>query len=662
MEKKLDFNIMEFMQSQGFSPVREDAGRVVFADSEGEADFNPTEYLASQGIDPNEVNIQFNDPLTAMDSTSPVGLIDRAKLSFGNTKGKVSYLKSKFEDATYVPDQGLVVKDKGVWKRVDPSEAEIGDVFDLAEDVLKTGAMIGGGAAAGPAGGIAASAAAAAGSTVLGKLVGTYTPESMEEVASEILWDTAFSAIGYGVMPAVRGTKQFFSNLTKRPSLEGFFTSLGNVSDKMSGFAKSAYSNLITTATNAPEATVMEVLARPQPVWNKISSVIKASPTAGEQELVRKMAVMSNRRMQAAIPQLRDQWLNNFKTLEQNFIAQAGKAGSDFVFDPKVAIKGLAEQFTSKGLLRMQFGSSGQIAAFKSASPRNIAPIIGGNMAEARFIASKMDDVARALNPLLRQAPLTGASGARSALQLRRLIDGIAFKGNRGAPLSEVSRNYLLQATDGGLDAIRTVLNDTLKGKSQRAVTQAGRSALARAEIGFTRMNQYYTRYKSHFNALDNLVRADTKADPFLSDMFRNLNRGARPQIVEDLLNLNSGFGNAPGRGTMLLRDALDTYVGSEFVRIFPKTRGVQSGVLQEGIQKAAAITGLTSPRAQMQAIAYGDKLRRWIKTMPVDQKMMLLQDNELFPAAVSQVFRAAAEEDSEEPQLMQALEAELGQ
>jgi hypothetical protein len=57
---------------------------------------------------------------------SPVSEEDRAILTTGNGKGKVNYLRKKFEDVTEDEHGDLLVKDKGLWHRVDPNQ--LGDV------------------------------------------------------------------------------------------------------------------------------------------------------------------------------------------------------------------------------------------------------------------------------------------------------------------------------------------------------------------------------------------------------------------------------------------------------------------------------------------------------------------------------------------------------
>jgi hypothetical protein len=175
---------------------------------QGHIDFK--DVLKKEGLNP-DAQINYNSPESAQND-SPVGLIDRLKLSVGNAKGSVEYLKSKFQGATADAKGDLVVNDKGVWKRVSmdgisnddgwKASEILGHVADFGGDVL-----VGAGAAASlvatsgaAAVGMAAagSGAASAAKAALGRVVGTYDATPIE-AAKDIALDALLGAVGEGV-------------------------------------------------------------------------------------------------------------------------------------------------------------------------------------------------------------------------------------------------------------------------------------------------------------------------------------------------------------------------------------------------------------------------------------------------------------------------------
>lgn len=236
MAEKPQFDAAGYFESQGlkFKGVDPEGKALVEDESGQKGTYDVKSLLKSEGLDEN-ADITYNtheDPL----NESPVGVIDRLKLSFGNTKGSVAYLKSKFQDATVDSRGDLVVKDQGAWKRVDLDglgddegwkvSEMLGDVADIGGD-----ALVGAGGLAGAigGGGIASVGTAAAGSgvaggikNVLGRVAGTYDATPSEFV-KDVLIDTAMGMAGEGI---VLGGKAFVG-----PALKRGFTKLSNLGE-----------------------------------------------------------------------------------------------------------------------------------------------------------------------------------------------------------------------------------------------------------------------------------------------------------------------------------------------------------------------------------------------------------------------------------------------
>ena len=223
-----DFDADTYFKSEGMTFVkRNDDGTAHVQYEDGsEGVFDPKEFARAQGMQPSkDFDVTYNSPDAPANET-PVGFVDRFKMSLGNTKGSIGYLKSKFADATVDPAGDLVVKDSGVWKRVDLAGISgddgwkvseiLGDVADIGGDLLvgagslASVAATGGAAAVGLA--AAGSGVASAAKSVLGRVAGTWdaTPE---EFMKDVLMDTAIGLVGEGV---VLGAKHLVAPTLKR--------------------------------------------------------------------------------------------------------------------------------------------------------------------------------------------------------------------------------------------------------------------------------------------------------------------------------------------------------------------------------------------------------------------------------------------------------------
>jgi hypothetical protein len=236
--KKPHFDAAGFLESQGltFKGFDKATGHALVENDEtGEpGTFDVKSLLKKEGMNP-DADVTFNTPDNPLNET-PVGVMDRLKLSLGNTKGAVGYLKSKFQDARVDDTGSLVVKDQGAWKKVDldglgddsgwkVSEI-LGDIADVGGDALVGAGSL---AALGATGGAGAVGLAAAGSGaasaikgVLGRFANTYdaTPE---EFAKDVMFDTALGVVGEGV---AIGGKALLG-----PTLKRGFSKLANVGE-----------------------------------------------------------------------------------------------------------------------------------------------------------------------------------------------------------------------------------------------------------------------------------------------------------------------------------------------------------------------------------------------------------------------------------------------
>jgi hypothetical protein len=210
------FNAGRFLEANDLQLVGpgESEGQLRVINSGGEEQtLNISKMLAAKGIKADEIIV--NDPENAMD-VSPVTLLDRAALSFGNAQGQLAYLKKNYQDAKIV-DGDIRVKNKGVWQKMDASGLGDGSGWDMAKEFAKDvldwtgeapvigGQLAGAAAAGGLTGGAGAIAGAGLGagagrgaSIVMGRMLGTYEG-SAQEITKDIVMDTVLSAAGEGI-------------------------------------------------------------------------------------------------------------------------------------------------------------------------------------------------------------------------------------------------------------------------------------------------------------------------------------------------------------------------------------------------------------------------------------------------------------------------------
>lgn len=181
-----------------------------------------------------------NTPETAQNK-SPLSAADRLKLSLGNEKGNIQYLKQRYQDAQVVyddhgkPTKEIAIKDGSTWYRVNPKNGDIQDPWERTKEYLKDAASyapeaLGVGVAAATdvmTGGasIPESAAIAGGTTAavrtsLGRIVGTYDATPAEQ-AYDIGFESLLNAAGAKIIAGVKPSAKYVAD--KLPEMAAAF-------------------------------------------------------------------------------------------------------------------------------------------------------------------------------------------------------------------------------------------------------------------------------------------------------------------------------------------------------------------------------------------------------------------------------------------------------
>lgn len=280
-EPKEIFEFDSFLKENGYKLVgMSETGSPIVQNAAGEEGvYDLKGLLESEGRNFGDVDVQYNtssDPV----QQSPVDMLTRAKLSFGNTRGNIKYLQNQFDEVKLDEQNGLVVKKDGIWHAVDPNLLGKGDAWDKTKAIMSLGFagnkdIVGDLAELGPEAinaittGVGATLGAAAGSVVpgagtvaggvggsavggalsakirtsLGRLVGTYEASDEEEL-EDIGWEALMSAGGQTI---AAGAKPAMSTLVNGAKKAGSWMSNG---------VKEVFSNSIGALTKAgPGAT-----------------------------------------------------------------------------------------------------------------------------------------------------------------------------------------------------------------------------------------------------------------------------------------------------------------------------------------------------------------------------------------------------------------------
>lgn len=286
---RFDLNLSEALASEGLEFInRKDDGSAIVRDVETgqEGDFDVSGFIHANGFSPADVDIEYNTAEKPIQE-SPVSIVDRFKVGFGNEKGKAKFLREKFQDVATNENGEFVVKDKGAWHRVDP-EYLGGDPWNFAKELaaevgenISTGVSIGGTSLGAAAGGIVGSAAPGAGTAAggilgagiggggakalnnsLGKIMGTYDATPGEEMV-DIGLDALFSMGGQAVA------------LGARPAFESFSQAMKNIARTTTETGKNLLATTFGKLTNVGETAMATHLDNPSTVTNVIEKTVQ---------------------------------------------------------------------------------------------------------------------------------------------------------------------------------------------------------------------------------------------------------------------------------------------------------------------------------------------------------------------------------------------------
>lgn len=276
------FDAGAFMQSEGLTlkDVISPGVMLVQGKDGQDSELDLNAFMKSEGI--SGVPVDYNTPGTALE-TSPVGVMDRLRLSFGNTKGSVDYLKKNFQNATVGEDGDLLVQNHGVWQKVDPSGFSNGDGWsaseimadaaDLGKDALLTAGTMAGAAVGALGVGVGAIPGAGAGAAIastasaaLGRFLGTYQVDSPLELVKDIGMDTGLAMLGEGVAIGAKNTIL--------PAVKSMFSKAG---ETLAPEAKNMVAKFISKTTGMSENSAITGITDSSTVGKYVDDAVNAA-------------------------------------------------------------------------------------------------------------------------------------------------------------------------------------------------------------------------------------------------------------------------------------------------------------------------------------------------------------------------------------------------
>jgi hypothetical protein len=658
------FNLGDYLESKGyiFNGVGAD-GTPKFLDPEGKSgEINIPNLLTSLGVDP-KTPYQVNKPGTALDE-SPVELLDRMKLGLGNTAGNVDYLSKKFEKVAVDENNGITVRDKGVWKKIDPEHF---DAWEITNDVLEgavkwvpsaAGAGLGAAAglvSAGPVGSMAGAgyggAAAELLTSSLGRLAGTYkaTPEEqLKDIGLEFALNAGGQAVAVGAKPLLSGFKKAFKFISEA-------TGADKVGQGASDVIRNSLATVLGKTTGAGAQEFRTMIDQTDEVFTAFTkSRVGARST---EDIVANAVRQQVKDVDYLIKEAPRALSRRFRSLVDDLV---DSVDDDAVVDIGRVAKGALEDLTNSGYGKFVADTAPQMAKIIGlaqdglvTSPEqakkvfrlltneeSLKRIMGGKeghtlVPEAR---KALDGIVDLVNELGTAGTASGKDGAKALMQMKANI------------------NQLVRDLDG-TDTPPAVLKFAVDLKNA-FLEKTGQTF---ANLGVAEKYVETSNLYSKFADAVHLARVTQKKETSQGLLNKMFSKAGNNQEYKDWMDGMAELSGAPGAAVL---NRLKVYQAAKsFAPIAPKPSlglytgsTIGAGAVASGLvnpMTAVGAAALTSPRA----VFYGKRALDFMRALPKDQRLQWLQS----PTAIRETFKAVMDPIDSEDQNIEDMLKQAG-
>lgn len=666
------FDAAGFLGTQGLTLKGVEEDGHVFETQDGQpVKLDVMGYLKSKGVPVDRVDVEFNDASTPLDQ-SPVGIMDRMKLAVGNTRGQVKYLKSKFDDVAVSEENGLLVKNRGVWQKVDKSGM---DPWELTQDIAEgavnlipsaVGSAVGAakGAAAGTAvapgvgtvagsivgAGVGGAAASAGVRNVLGRLAGTYDATPEEEVR-DLSWDFVLNAGGQTLALGAKPVAQMFGKSIKNLSKMMGADQVGNAS-------KDVLTDILGRTTGAGPVAMRTVFDETDDVVKALGKAKAGTVSANDIVLnLRQGALESVQRMVDETPRALSRRFGELKD------ALVNSVDDSFQADVSQLIKGAQEDLAAKGL-----GVFDDVASKQAVS---IAPM-GGDFAQK---AAGAKEFRLLTNKEAAKSLAAGGEGRVLDDATREALDSIVGVMNEYGKIKSVSggngAKVLMDLKKNMNAAVDSILDRTEDRNVKYFVTQFKEAFSKRlldtfkkggAEDAYVATSALYGRFASAANVAQRVSGSENGAEVLLNKLVSGI--GANQTYKDFAGDMVELLGK---EGQNLMKTVRINHAASAMAPVLPKLTfgslsagGIGVGAAAAGVVSApvaAAAAAQASPRFVLKEVQHARHLFDFLKGMPKAQQAKWLRN----PAVMRETFKMAVDNMYGEDQVKSDLLKQAG-
>lgn len=619
-------------------PGDKDGEVIVVKDGE-EQIFSVNKLLDDLGAKGAEVIL--NTPETAL-QTSPVGFVDRMKLSFGDAKGNVNYLKKNYQEATMV-DGSLFVKDKGIWHTVDPTNLGNGEGWDIAGDIadlsrdavmtvgqvtgaaVGTAAGLGVGSVPGAVVGSAVGSGIASGASVaLGRFLGTYEATDAE-IAKDIALDTLIGAGGEFVALGAKNT--VFPKLKRAATY---------ISEKASPVVKDLMSKYVSVQTGISTTFTDELITNPKAVTAAMQGIKAAASETAEGATDNSIKRIAAKRssdalesiLEGAQPALSKEWeagvTNIIEDVAENASINLNKAVGNMH-------KGMQEA----GFMKFRPGKDGSgglvpLSAKELVAEFEFSPNTAKRISKSVGDFFESTSASRINNNKAGDLVVYGKEGAKRGLELVQQYKNLYYD-----TLGKVDFTKNKTAKDA--------LEASMKGFGNEMAEAIGPNVSGK----IVNMNKNYRLGKIQVNEAERLLETVGAKDTFLSQYFSDPAKHMERKELIGALATRKGPGAA---GAVKHLNVLGT--AGNFASLLPKeanalslrTAGAAAAGYAMGPVGLVAGVVAQSPRLNLYGVNMGHKIASKfssvLKSASQSTRLQMLNNPEAMAAMLSEVAR----------------------